>query len=122
MGAGVALAIKNAFPNVYSEYKAHLKHKNYEKLGDMQPVEVVYGCYVCNLYGQLEYGRTNNQTNYNALKGCFKQLQDFALSKGITEVAMPFGIGCGLAGGNWDIVYSMIEDIFTKVDVKLYKL
>ena len=35
-------------------------------------------------------------------------------------VAIPSGIGCGNANGDWKIVYKIIEDIFKDSKVKMY--
>ena len=34
------------------------------------------------------------------------------------SVAIPYGIGCGIAGGNWNYVSKMIENIFEPINVK----
>lgn len=38
-------------------------------------------------------------------------------------IAMPFNIGCGIAGGNWDLYYNLISDFANKekINVTLYK-
>ena len=35
---------------------------------------------------------------------------------------LPYRIGCGLAGGNWQIVKQMIENIFSDYPISIYKL
>jgi hypothetical protein len=35
---------------------------------------------------------------------------------------MPWMISCCRGGGNWNIVYQMIKNIFTDVDVELWRL
>jgi len=35
---------------------------------------------------------------------------------------MPYMIGCGNGGGDWQSVYELIQNEFTKHDVALYKL
>ncbi|EGL17721.1 hypothetical protein HMPREF9413_4472 [Paenibacillus sp. HGF7] len=37
------------------------------------------------------------------------------------SIALPYNIGCGLAGGDWDIVEQIIEEVFIDYDVTLYK-
>jgi hypothetical protein len=37
------------------------------------------------------------------------------------SIAIPFNLGCGLAGGNWDTVDKIIEDVFDDYDVTIYK-
>ena len=39
------------------------------------------------------------------------------------SVAIPYNIGCGLAGGDWNIVYEIISKLFKNTDINcvLYK-
>ena len=52
-------------------------------------------------------------------------LEDIKKIEGLESLAIPFGIGCGLAGGNWNNYHRMIE-LFSQdmknVDVVVYKL
>ena len=52
-----------------------------------------------------------------ALNWVKKKMIDEKLS-----VAIPYGIGCGIANGDWNIVYKIIEKVFQECDVTLYKL
>ena len=38
------------------------------------------------------------------------------------SLAFPYKFGCGLAKGNWKIVYNMICTYFDDMDVTIYKL
>ena len=38
------------------------------------------------------------------------------------SVAIPYGIGCGIANGDWNKVYKIIEEVFSDYDVTLYRL
>ena len=35
-------------------------------------------------------------------------------------LGLPFGISCGLAGGSWNVISSMIEDIFIDSCVEVF--
>ena len=35
-------------------------------------------------------------------------------------LGLPYGISCGLAGGNWGIIKAMIEDIFLDSSIETY--
>ena len=39
------------------------------------------------------------------------------------SVAIPYNIGCGLAGGDWNVVYEIIYKLFKNTDINcvLYK-
>ena len=36
------------------------------------------------------------------------------------SIALPYGIGCNNAGGNWNIVKTMIEEYLVDLDVYIY--
>jgi len=68
---------------------------------------------VVGLYGQYDYGKpgysarrsTMEQDNYVLRELWFnkalKELREWLIANGVKSVAFPYGIGCGLAGGNW---------------------
>lgn len=74
--------------------------------------------FVANLFGQFNRGKpSNNSTNndtYKQRKEWFKEsLNDFVLKakdKNIKTLGFPKGIGCGLAGGNWNDYLEMIQE------------
>lgn len=98
MGAGLAKAIREKWPVVYSEYKKLCDSKTPEELlGKIQLIRVEPNKYVLNIFGQLGYGRDKVYTDYSALEEAFKSIEkDF---KDYT-IAMPELLGCGLAGGD----------------------
>ncbi|GAI82732.1 unnamed protein product, partial [marine sediment metagenome] len=79
------------------------------------------GKYVAHLFGQYNYGLDQQHTDYNALEKAFITL--FYKSKVMNKsVAIPFNIGCCRGGGNWSIVFDMIERVFGDYDITIYKL
>lgn len=121
MGGGVALQIRKQFPNVYKEY-THLCSQ-YEGnpaglLGNVQILNIGDNKWIANCFGQNDCFRLKVCTVYEALDKCFAQLYNIAKSRGLS-IAMPYMIGCGLAGGDWDVVYSMLQKYFDNNDVKL---
>lgn len=121
MGAGLAKQLRNKSEIIYSNYKywCQIKPKE-ELLGSVQFVRVAQNKYVANIFGQYGYGRDGQYTNYKALRSGLSELKDFAQQNDLT-VALPYGIGCGLAGGEWDIVYRIIDEVFQDYGVTLYK-
>jgi O-acetyl-ADP-ribose deacetylase (regulator of RNase III) len=115
MGAGIALAIKNKWPFVNSEYKAfcnqHPGHRSILLLGQCQLIQITPVLTLANIFGQHEYGRFNGvNTNYRAVTEAFQHLKASITPE--TQVYVPFNMGCGLAGGNWDEYQKRIEEIF----------
>lgn len=121
MGAGLAKQIRSKYPTVFTTYKhLHNRSNPYDLLGTAQIVNVGETSYVANIFSQLNYGRGKlRYTDYDALRSGLKQVRQFAESKGLT-VALPHQIGCGLAGGDWKVVYEIIEEVFSNHDVTLY--
>ncbi len=119
MGTGIALQIKKQFPDAY---KADLKTKfgDINKLGTYSVAYIPKkNLYIYNLYGQYHYSHYERMINYEAFyKGLTLILHD-CRSKSITSVGMPYKCGCNNAGGNWNIVYTMIQEVseLFKVDV-----
>lgn len=126
MGAGIAKQIKEKFPTVYSYYKRRCDRSIAENL--LGTVDIIpYQLYPCksiaNLYAQLNYGGDTNNTDYEALRECLESVSEYSRLYG-GKIGIPYGIGCGLAGGNWDIVYAIIKAVFDYTDreVEIWKL
>lgn len=123
MGAGIALQIKEKFPDVYEVYKE--KCKEFSKY-DINPLGHVLYCrtkysnvIIANLFSQI-----GMSTDYNAMKNCLRSIYNDC-KKYNESVAIPYKIGCGIAGGDWNKVYDMIEEIFSQdenVKCTIYKL
>ena len=116
MGAGLALQISNTYPKVYAAYKKYCP--NSELLGKIQVVDSGKH-FVANLFAQDKYGRDKRYTDYTALGKCLTSLRVYMIAKGLKTLALPYGIGCGLAGGDWKIVCEIIRDVFTPVEDKI---
>lgn len=119
MGSGVARAICNKFPEVYDEYRKFLSNTN-DVLGCVQYVVIPREKkIIANLFAQDNYGYDKQYTDYDALESCFLNLAH----KSLVPIAMPYKIGCGRGGGDWDnVVFPMIDKIFTGRTVVLYKM
>lgn len=126
MGGGLAKSIRERYPSVYEEYR--LRYEG-TKSGDQCLLGRAQECWVkqsplwsnsvFNLHAQLGFGTHKRQLNYGALGKClFDMEQD---TKGAT-VGFPYLLGCGLAGGSWEIVLEIIEYYFKDHSVKIYKL
>jgi O-acetyl-ADP-ribose deacetylase (regulator of RNase III) len=124
MGSGLAKQIRAKHSNVYTEYKlfCELYDEPIERLGKVNFVEIEEGKYIANLFGQIEYGR-NKSVQYTDYKGLYQALKMLKHVAKFNEmsVALPYNIGCGLANGDWDTVYDMIERAFNDYEVTLYK-
>ena len=125
MGAGVALQIKEKWPNVFKLYKEEcdMFASDPEKLlGHVQDVLVGNGLVVANCYGQVKPG-VGLMTDYHAWDIILDKLRDISNFFSL-DLHFPYGIGCGLAGGDWDVMKHKIGNVFAKsmVHVFLHKL
>lgn len=109
MGAGLAFSIRRKWPCVYDAYRQSFKEKKLE-LGFVEFVSVDNGIYVVNLCAQDGYGRDKKYTNYKALRICLKAVARFSGAL-LYHCYIPYKMGCSLAGGDWNIVKKIIEEI-----------
>lgn len=123
MGAGVALQIRNKWPNVFEVYS--LRHKVFGlALGEVIPVATIDGKIIVNAITQLDVARSNNplavNVDYNAVHRCYEIINKKVLDWEVTSVAMPM-VGAGLAGGDWNIIENIINDTATNYTPVVYK-
>lgn len=114
MNSGIAKAIRDKWPKVYEEYKnkydlyvswARFGEKVDNQLGNMQVVAVGDTLAIANVYGQCNYGTSSRQTNYGAVAKAFRELADYRSQR----IYVPYLIGCGLGGGDWEVYSEIIE-------------
>lgn len=124
MGAGIAKSIKNKWSTQYTNFCKLLKYSK-ELLGKCQvcitgdePINLV-----ANLFG--EYSFTESVAPYENRHTDFKKallnLKDFCENNEITELGIPYKLGCGLAGGDWDGVQELFAND-TTMTLYIYKL
>ena len=119
MGSGVAKSIKDKYPKAYHSYKKHCDISGSSLLGKIQVINICNERKVVNMFAQDNYGRDKQYTDLKAFKTCILKLVDYAKKNNIKEIAMPYKIGCGRGGANWDSVYSILCNSFNRSNVKL---
>ncbi|MFS0557982.1 macro domain-containing protein [Brevibacillus sp. 179-C9.3 HS] len=123
MGAGLAKQIRAKYPSVYTVYKRlcdQYDNARGELLGQVLLCPVEEGKYIANIFGQLGYGKKGVYTQYDMLQKGLEEVLAIAKKENHT-IAIPYGIGCGLAGGDWDVVNEQLVNIFAGYGVKVYK-
>lgn len=115
MGAGLALQIKNKYPQVFTKYK---QIANKDCWGQIQFVQIADNKFICNMFSQKGISRTHRTTDYELMRKCLTKLNTLAEQHNLT-VAIPYKIGCGLAGGDWNIVEQIIKE--TVPNANIYK-
>lgn len=121
MGAGVALQIKKKLLKE-GEYEKYVdlchEKKPAELLGTVQLLDTNDGRLVANVFGEDIPTGTGLDTNYEALRQGLHVVRNIA-EKERCSVAVPGLMGCGLAGGDWNVVRQMLVDVFGTSSVKL---
>jgi len=109
-GAGFVLAISKRWPSTRSRYLMfHRNGMRRLRATQFMPVEPLV--VVANMCAQHGVGRDLDgkpPIRYDALHDCLSDVGDRAIDEG-AEVHMP-RIGCGLAGGTWEIVEPIIQE------------
>ena len=79
---------------------------------------------IISCIGQYYPGKPNGYKDNQKQREIWFQecLNKIKLIKDLDSIAFPDHISCGLAGGNWDNYYKMIEDFSFNVDVFICKL
>ena len=121
MGAGLALSMKSKWPTVYKEYLEDCKLFTSDPkrmLGHVQDIRVKDGLIVANCYGQVRPG-TGCMTDYKAWDVILDKLRDLSNYFSL-DLHFPWGIGCGLAGGDWQVMEKKIRRAFDGPMSKVY--
>lgn len=122
MGAGLAYQIKKKYPRAFTQYRdIYSKIPINKRLGKTQIVEVVRPTlYIANIFSQYNYlPRRVVHTDYSAMAIAMRQLRQWRNNiKGDDfPIFIPYGIGCGLAGGQWHVVNGIIRDVLPNATI-----
>lgn len=114
MGAGIArqIAIECPEATIIDNYT---KRGDKSKLGTFTEAEVVRNGIkftVVNAYTQYGCHYSKINVDYDAIKNCFIKIKEKYSGK---RIGYPL-IGCGLAGGDWNVVSKIIDGILTEED------
>lgn len=122
MGGGVALQIRKKWPKVYKEYLEDCKcfEKSPQRmLGHVQDILVKDGLVVANCYGQVCPGNDKCMTDYEAWDVILDKLKDLSSYFNL-DLHFPWMVGCGLAGGDWNVMRKKIEEAFSGSTCHVY--
>lgn len=129
MGSGLAKQIKQKHYGCFEMYYKKCSHisDSSELLGSVQYYDAMLdsGYFIANIFGQNYYGRDKQYTDYDALAMAFGYIS-YCVRKGEPNwtVRIPYMFGCGLGGGDWDIVSEIIKKTLVDngVDVEIWQL
>jgi len=120
MGKGIALQIKEKFPEAY-EVDCKTKKGDIAKLGTISyttnTTPIIVNCYTQFNYRKKYEDEALVFVDYNAIKTALQAVKKHFTGK---KIGMPL-IGCGLGGGDDKIVLKIIETILGDEDVTIVK-
>lgn len=123
MNSGIAKSIRERWPQVYHNYfskwcqNMYAEFPNSALLGQIQIVSLWDDFdtaekhqSIVNMFSQESYGYDGlRYTSYDAFWTCLNQIKRI-VPKG-SKIGFPYKIGCCRGGGNWDLIYWMINYI-----------
>lgn len=118
-GAGFVMALSSRWEGPEMMYRRWCGHQRNFKLGYIQRVKVEDGLTVINMIAQHKVGMVNGKPpiDYSALYTCLFKVGQYVKDVK-ASVHMP-RIGCGLAGGDWNVVEGIIKEILSSNDIEV---
>lgn len=123
MGAGIARLIKERYPEAYqADCEAYENSEVALGLFSFCKLNSDPHKRIINLYTQNQFGdgrQVNYESFYDSIDYLCKAIGSSPdASKYI--LGFPFGISCGLAGGNWNIISCMLNEVFQNAKFKTF--
>jgi len=125
-GAGFVIPLGEKYPLAKLSYKSAIEMASKKRealLGEVNFVDCDENINIANIFGQssIKLDKDGNPPiNYNALEnGFIKIINHYNKAGKEITIHMP-RIGCGLAGGKWEVIEGLINQTFTKHDVEVF--
>jgi O-acetyl-ADP-ribose deacetylase (regulator of RNase III) len=119
-GKGFVMAISKRWKKPENQYREWFKSKDDFELGKVQFVQVEEDLWVANLIGQHKINKDENGNapiRYDAIEDGLKEVAVFAKENN-ASIHMP-RIGCGLAGGKWEMIEPIILKTLSNKDIEV---
>jgi len=117
-GSGVAYTMAMKYPKARELYLEKYDEEGW-RLGDVQFITVRDGKIIANCATQdAYYPRNVRHANYSAIHMAMSEVKDYAKERGLS-IAIP-KIGAGLAGGDWNEIEKILNEVFSDYDVTVY--
>jgi len=129
MGSGVAKALRNMHPEIFTPYSDKCKAYNDayclvetdDLLGQVVLVEVAPTLMIANAITQKYYGNDGRKyVSYDAVDAALDVVGKFVRATK-QQIHMP-KIGAGLGGGDWRIISSIVETRLSDRDVTVWSI
>lgn len=119
MGAGVAKALYDRWPIVKVQYHRWMAICDLEpgEFSDVNFVIIDDDITVANMVAQDGFGPGDRcYLDYKQLEASIRSVALYSEENNL-PIYLPYNMGCGLAGGNWDIVFRMLERIIPEATI-----
>jgi O-acetyl-ADP-ribose deacetylase (regulator of RNase III) len=119
-GKGFVMAISKRWKKPENQYREWFKSKDGFELGKVQFVQVEEDLWIANLIGQHKINKDENGNapiRYDAIEDGLKEVSLFAKENN-ASIHMP-RIGCGLAGGKWEMIEPIILKTLSDYNIKV---
>ena len=114
-GGGIAYQIKQKYPQCEKQTTEFINST--QRFGDYYLyVNKVDKKMIANCFTQSE----DYITNYEWVCECFTKLKENCIDMK-QSIAIPYNYGCGIANGEWSKIEEILIDIFTDIDLVIYK-
>lgn len=116
MGSGLAKQMVKKYPKIISDSefyssKCRIPFQEIKQKGIVAWYKISDIKWIASIFGQDMYGTDKQYTDYVSLGNGLISVASAAQQQSFS-IAIPSGIGCGLGGGDWDVVLNIIEDCF----------
>ncbi len=123
MGAGIAASIRDRLltKRQYEIYVETCEAWGRDLLGHVQFLKcrrddvIIANCFCQDEELESDDG---NITSYTNMRRCFTKVRNLAM-RGHHRICIPYKMGCGIAGGDWQEVRAIIEKVFGKTDLEV---
>lgn len=117
MGAGVALTFAQKYPQMFEDYYEYC-----QTAPVLIGTTLIYqtdNIYIVNLFGQHLTHKVRD-TNYEAIYSALSLFSQTVSHFPDAIIALPLNMSSGLAGGNWNIISTMVKELFRDLPNTIY--
>lgn len=123
MGSGIALTIKQDYPDAYAAYKQHEMDEGGLFLGTVSEWGGIY-----NLHAQDFYKKSNvdgdklsdsHQSRFVDYEAMYQALEEVRDDMKVGRLGIPYKMGSERAGGDWNVIEAMIKSVFDGSNIEV---
>ena len=123
MGGGIALQIARKYPECEREYKKTVevwRYNGFDMLGVIHSYRIDENHFIANCFTQDK----DFNTDYSALRRVLMTLKPNTPEASNITIGFPYGYGCGIANGKWELVENELKLAFedSDVDCQIWRL